>query len=336
LPNGIVELAGNEPGKLEGKYSKLSSGEIPQFFLNYRSDSVDGVSVDSDREPNCIPENIVNNHMYLAEIISNLSKTINGVHRYSMYLDYVVSHEIDKKTFAKYREILEEQWKKEFPTPPIALTYCSASLGNIIAADLIVVPIRIAYAYRAFYLVAYGQCPQGETGYYNFRIDRIQELKPLSWDASEITSDLQLQEELDDVALNPLDEIQSMEGRMYRAWGFDCYEQQRIMILRFNSKFHDCYVNSSIRHPKFRRIDENALVRSIEKSDLAEIERKKILGKIEMRLWKDDAFYEVPFRVNENNIILRLRAWGPNVEVLAPTTMRDRMAEDLKAAGNLY
>jgi CRISPR-associated protein (TIGR03985 family) len=39
---------------------------------------------------------------------------------------------------------------------------------------------------------------------------------------------------------------------------------------------------------------------------------------------------------NDNNIVMRLRAWGPNVEVILPWHFRQRMTEDVEATYKLY
>ncbi|MBE9176702.1 TIGR03985 family CRISPR-associated protein, partial [Synechocystis salina LEGE 06155] len=48
------------------------------------------------------------------------------------------------------------------------------------------------------------------------------------------------------------------------------------------------------------------------------------------------SYYRMDYRVDDNNVIMRLRAWGPNVEVLFPLQLRQRMADDSKTMATLY
>lgn len=46
--------------------------------------------------------------------------------------------------------------------------------------------------------------------------------------------------------------------------------------------------------------------------------------------------YSLHYRVGDNSVIMRLRAWGHNVEVLFPDDLRDRIIKDLHAAYQVY
>ncbi|MCY7272937.1 MAG: hypothetical protein LH702_04105 [Phormidesmis sp. CAN_BIN44] len=45
---------------------------------------------------------------------------------------------------------------------------------------------------------------------------------------------------------------------------------------------------------------------------------------------------EVYYRLNDRNVLMRLRAWGANVEVLLPWSLRVQMAEDVQDTWKLY
>ena len=50
----------------------------------------------------------------------------------------------------------------------------------------------------------------------------------------------------------------------------------------------------------------------------------------------NDAYYTMNYRDGDNSVIMRLRAWCPNVEVLFPFDLRDRMREDMEKTWDLY
>jgi CRISPR-associated protein (TIGR03985 family) len=55
-----------------------------------------------------------------------------------------------------------------------------------------------------------------------------------------------------------------------------------------------------------------------------------------INLHPDDAYYQAKIRLNDNEIIMRLRAWGDKVEVLSPNVIRQRMITDLQNTLDAY
>ncbi|RMG05700.1 MAG: TIGR03985 family CRISPR-associated protein [Cyanobacteria bacterium J055] len=49
-----------------------------------------------------------------------------------------------------------------------------------------------------------------------------------------------------------------------------------------------------------------------------------------------DSYYLIKYRIGDNNVIMRLRAWGANVEVLFPSDLRDKMRSDLEKLWKRY
>jgi CRISPR-associated protein (TIGR03985 family) len=64
------------------------------------------------------------------------------------------------------------------------------------------------------------------------------------------------------------------------------------------------------------------------------LEREKLQTR--MNLFPDDAYYKLNYRVDDNDVIMRLRAWGANVEVLFPQNLRDRIIKDISETYSIY
>ena len=111
----------------------------------------------------------------LAAIAQNHSQLICGIRRFFFKLDYVIPRTtID--SVDDWQHKLRELWGKT-PVPPIKLNYNSAKLGNTV--ECLVYPVCIYYVQRAVYLCAFGESPDRKTDWYNFRLDRIQNITPI-------------------------------------------------------------------------------------------------------------------------------------------------------------
>jgi len=51
---------------------------------------------------------------------------------------------------------------------------------------------------------------------------------------------------------------------------------------------------------------------------------------------KTDAYYQVLCRVGDRNVMMRLRAWRPRVEVFLPLELRQSVYEDVHQEWQLY
>jgi len=265
----------------------------------------------------------------LTAISDTYSQPINGIQRFLMQIEYVVSQDgIDR--IGEWKDELKKFWEKT-PVPPISIMYDSASLG--IEGKRIVYPVCLYYFQRAPYLCAFGQKPKKKTeiGWHNYRLDRIQEIIELDWE--NLTIPALLRQHCQKQPLLP----EYIQQKMAEAWGFDFYQDSQLMLLRFEREFHDSYIQDSFRHETFKQIkspqDFPKLMREFDRIP----EAKKRLKEIS-QIFPDDqyAYYHTKYRVNDNNVIMRLRAWGQNVEVLLPFELRDRMAEDIEKTCQLY
>ncbi|MBD2451581.1 TIGR03985 family CRISPR-associated protein [Nostoc sp. FACHB-152] len=269
-------------------------------------------------------------HDDLVGFAQNHFQKINGVQRFFLKVDYVVPRStLDAVEDWQYQ--LRELWAKT-PVPPIKLTYASAKVGHQL--DCIVYPVCIYYVQRAVYLCAYGESPDRQTEWYNFRLDRIQKIIALSWDNSELP--LNLRQHYQRHTLPSPDYIAS---EMSRAWGFDFYLPSQLMLMRFERDFADRYVKGTERHETFEEISYQQAQKII-KQKIKQPQQQTLL-KILANRSPQDAYYQVFIRYQDekyrdNNVIMRLRAWRPKCEVLFPYELRQSIAADVAKEFQLY
>jgi CRISPR-associated protein (TIGR03985 family) len=116
---------------------------------------------------------------------------------------------------------------------------------------------------------------------------------------------------------------------MALAWGFDFQEDAATLILRFDRVFHNKFIADTFRHQTFEPI---ANITAVKRLLTTEVTDPLLLEKLNSRikLHPNDAYYQAQIRLNDNNIIMRLRAWGDKVEVLSPNIIRQRMLTDIQ------
>ncbi len=260
----------------------------------------------------------------LAEIAQNLSQQIGGVQRFFFKLDYVVTA-IDQVENWQYE--LRKLWSQT-PVPPIRLIYNSARLRE--SRQCLVYPVCIYYVQRAVYLCAFGESPDRKTDWYNFRLDRIENITPIEWTNSAIPKTLQQRYQQRNLP-NP----EEIEVQMPKALGFDFYLESRLMLLRFDREYHDRYIQDTFRHETFNLISYQKAKGLIEKS-VDNAEEKILLLQVLANRSPKDAYYSLQYRHGDNNVIMRLRAWRPKVEILLPYDLRERIAADITKEIGLY
>jgi CRISPR-associated protein (TIGR03985 family) len=262
----------------------------------------------------------------LSAIAQNHSDKINGVQRFFVHLDYV----IPKSTIdvvENWQWELKEIWANN-PIPPVGLVYSSARVKNQV--NCIVFPACIYYFQRAVYLCGYGESPEKNSDWYNFRLDHTQNMTVLDWTHPKIPDNLQQRYQKHDLP-NP-DEIAIA---MDKAWGFDFYLPPRLMVLRFDGDYNERYIKNSNRHPTFKPVDYDKLGNLINK-ETKDIQHRQVFLNILKKRDRQDAYYQVMYRHRDNGIIMRLRAWGAKCEVLFPYDLRANIAEDVAAEFQLY
>lgn len=270
-------------------------------------------------------------HEDLVAIAENHAHKINGIQRFFLKVDYVIP-QITIDLVEDWQHQLKQLWAKT-PVPPIKLSYASAKIGNTV--DCIVYPVCIYYVQRAIYLCAYGESPDQQTDWYNFRLDRIKNMTPLTWENSQLP--LNLQQHFQRHTLPSPDKI-TLE--MSNAWGFDFYLPPQLILLRFDRDYHDRYIQNTIRHETFREINYQQAQRLIQR-EVKQIEQQQVLLKVLDHRSPKDAYYQVFIRYQDtnnrdNNVIMRLRAWRPKCEVLFPFDLRQNIAADVAKEFQLY
>lgn len=270
-------------------------------------------------------------HDDLVGIAQNHSQEINGIQRFFVHLDYVIPKStID--SVENWQWELKELWEKT-PVPAIQITYNSAKIKNTV--DCIVYPICIYYVQRAVYLCAFGDSPKHDNHWYNFRLDRIQAIKILELNNSAIPE--QLKQRYQQKTLpNPLE----ITLKMSQAWGFDFYLPSKLMLLRFNRNFAERYVTGTERHDTFKEINYKQ-ARDLVKQQIQQPQQRKQLLETLSNRSVEDAYYTACIRYKDkterdNNVIMRLRAWRPNCEILLPVELREEMIEEVKNEAKFY
>jgi CRISPR-associated protein (TIGR03985 family) len=260
----------------------------------------------------------------LVAIAQNLSQEISGVRRFFFKLDFVVTATDEVEN---WQHELQRLWGKT-PVPPIQITYNSARLKNTFLCT--VYPVCIYYVQRAVYLCAFGQSPDFKTEWYNFRLDRIEDITPIEWTHRDIPKNL-----LKRYHQRNLPTPEEIEMQMSLAWGFDFYLPAKLMLLRFDRDYHDRYIRRTFRHDTFKAIAYSQAQNLIKKYS-ANLEQQQTLLQIIANRSPEDAYYRVQYRHGDHNVIMRLRAWRPRVEVFLPWDMRQNIARDVAREFQIY
>lgn len=141
------------------------------------------------------------------------------------------------------------------------MTYRSAKLYQD-TIDRVVYPVCIYYYQRAPYLFAYGQIPQpdGENdweqvNWYDYRLDRILELSELSNSIAELDK-YHIPKYLIDKCWGKYPPSPNdIKNKMSEAWGFDIYQPEELLILRFNQYFYANNIQGTERDEMFVKVE---------------------------------------------------------------------------------
>ncbi|WP_448573473.1 TIGR03985 family CRISPR-associated protein [Trichothermofontia sp.] len=258
--------------------------------------------------------------------LASLSQVIGGYQRFFLHVDYIVPKEILDRV-EDWQEQLRQIWAQK-PIPPIAITYYSARTNS--KGTYRIYPICIYYAQRAAYLCALGETPivTGQS-YYNYRLDRIQALQPLTWQDPTLPACL-----TQHYQQKPLPTPDDIANEIESAWGFDFYLPEKTLLLRFERNFHDRYIRDTFRHDTFRQISYQQAQRLI-RQNTSPPEQQQLLAILRSRS-ETDAYYQATYRDGDTNIKQRLRAWRPRGEILLPWSLRQAFAQEAQAEYQLY
>ncbi|MCA1995079.1 MAG: TIGR03985 family CRISPR-associated protein [Coleofasciculus sp. S288] len=273
----------------------------------------------------CDPYGLALLNLDLADIAQSFREPIGGERRFFFEVDYII-HKTNQERVEDWHETLKQLWVQT-PTPPIRITYNSAREGA--ALKCIVYPVCVYYVRRAIYLCAFGQTPTRKGEWYNYRLDRIQQMYPLDWTDEDIPKLL-----LDRYPHN-LPKPDYIQEQMEQSWGFDFYEPSKLMVLRFERTFHDRYVQGTFRHDTFKPVSYQQAEQLIRQHTPKQDHQQALLTVLQSRD-RSDAYYCVRYRDDDTNVKMRLRAWRPNGEVLLPWELRQKIIEEVKQEAGLY
>jgi CRISPR-associated protein (TIGR03985 family) len=240
--------------------------------------------------------------------------------RIFVHLDYILADATQDRVDT-YQQQIEELW-------------CHAEGGAIqfetwVPRDerkttVTVYPVCLHYARRAKYLSAYGIDPDGHFGWHNFRLDRIvsDRLTVLNWSDDAVPRSLR-----ERWRHGKLPTPQDVERHLKEAWGFNFYLERALLILRFSPKFARWYVDHTQRHETFQAIAYKDLPQLLHQEIEDPLERATILQILKRRS-PNDSYYQARIRVGDINVLMRLRDWQSNGEVIAPLVIREQLKEE--------
>ncbi len=245
--------------------------------------------------------------------------------RIFLHLDYIISSSMQDRVDT-YQEQLESLWHKP-PGGVVQLDYWVAATEHQV--QVTVYPVCLHYLRRAKYLSAYGIDPNGNLAWHNYRLDRIasERLKVLAWGDPSVPKTLK---DMWHAGELPTPEYISKE--LETAWGFNFYLPKQLLILRFPPHFAKWYVDNTFRHQTFRAVPHQQLAKIATKDIVSKKERQHVLEIIKKRS-SEDIYYTAWVRTGDINVLMRLRDWRPNGEVIAPISIREQLA--LEAAREL-
>jgi CRISPR-associated protein (TIGR03985 family) len=182
-------------------------------------------------------------------------------------------------------------------------------------------------------LCAWGQLPGDNSeavDWRNYRLDRIHNIQILKWTHARIPAPLQ--QAFQTHTLPTPDYIQE---QMIEAWGFDFYQPAALMILRFDRWFYEGYIRGTVRHDTFEQVSYAKVEQLIQKHTRNPSHRQELLQVWQQRS-PQDAYYIANYRVGDPNVLLRLRAWRPKMEVLLPWELRQQLRAEVAQEYGLY
>ena len=242
--------------------------------------------------------------------------------RIFIHLDYILPEEAQDRVDI-YQEQLESLWHKH-EGGVIQFEYWVASEERKV--QVTAYPVCLHYVRRAKYLSAYGTYPDVQLGWHNYRLDRITSLrlKVLAWGDPRVPKPLK---ELWHTGQLPTPE--TIDTELDAAWGFNFYLKSELLIMRFPTKFARWYVKDTERHPTFNPVAYKQLPKLIANEVPNSQERQQLLQIIKERS-PGDNYYKAMIRTGDINVLMRLRDWRPNGEVIAPLSVRQQLQAEAK------
>lgn len=271
----------------------------------------------------------------LAMVAETMAGPIRGVQRFFLHTDYIVPMALSAQV-GRFQETLLAGWEQA-EVPPIRLVYQSARLYDEVVS-CVVYPVCIYYFQRAPYLFAYGQVPDDEKtdektdsagfNWYDYRLDHIQQMEVINWGAAPLG--------LAAKCLGPGGPSPAVvQDKMLEAWGFDFYRPTMDLVLRFDQYFYARYVEHTERATFLSEVSHRQVEGLVRRAAQQDEQLKGLVAALRDRS-VTDVYRRVRYRVGDNNVVMRLRAWGENVEVILPGALRRQMRGSVGKLWKLY
>ena len=260
----------------------------------------------------------------LYEFVDSLAQPIQGIQRFYLHTDYIVARNYLDQV-SDFQVQLKACWEMS-ETPPIALQYESAREHQQLF-DWIIYPVCVFYYQRAPYLFGFGYRGDGVSGlqWYDFRLDHVRDLKVLNWADKGLSSEF--------LALRSMPPMpDDIHDEMAQVWGFEFYRSAEWLVLRFDRYFYSNYIETTERAALFTKMSLREVHDWVGRSSAD----AKVLQSRLVVLSDHDQYCRVQFRMGDRNILMRLRAWGFNVEVLLPIVLRREIAIEVGKQSKMY
>ena len=290
------------------------------------------------KSKNTTTEQVIRNELTL--VADPFFDPIQGEQRFILDIENVISSDFSGQLSTIVRQ-LKSLWQSD-PVQPIRLVYQSARLFQR-ELTVITYPVCIHYCQRAPYLFGFGQTPgtideeqPNLTEWYDYRLDHILSLEPIDW--ADVPSSWK-PKSWAGVGVPPrfVDKTpQRVLNEVEAGLGFEIYRPLEKLLLRFDRYFYGNYIEGTEREKLFTQITLK------EAEGLWKGDRSVPVGVTLERLFQgrstheNDIFCSTDHRVGDNNVVMRMRSWGHNVEVLLPWSLRERMREELTKNQSFY
>lgn len=248
--------------------------------------------------------------------------------RIFIQLDYILPTEMQEQVDT-YQYEIEQLWQQPDGGMMQFETWLPREQRR---ATVTVYPVCLHYARRAKYLSAYGINPDGKLGWHNYRLDRIasERLTVLIWGDPRVPRALKAMRDRGE-----LPTPSQVQAALEEAWGFNFYLPKAWLLMRFSPWFARWYVDGTERHPTFERVDDGAL-RSLITQYVPLAEQAQVQRVVAAQNPQDGWYYAGWVRLGDINVVMRLRDWRPQGEVIAPWQLRQQMKAEAAQEGRYY
>lgn len=272
----------------------------------------------------------------IADWLQDFHQPINGVFRSKAHLEYIIPAKLSDQV--RHLTTKLKQYWSQTPVPPIRIKYYSARLHmdrEVEPLSLVVYPVRLDYLQRATYLYAYGQQPASkpafeQLGWYDYRMDRIVKIESLAWTDDAVPVSLKKYFHQD-----RLPSVQDLDAAQGEVWGYEVHQPPSNLVVRFNPYFYAQYVQNTERTTLLTPIKLRKVQAIINGEAALEDKQRQYLLEITNK-HQNGIYCHVQHRLDDHNITMRMRAWGPKVEILLPWKLRQVMANDAKILAKQY